>query len=224
MKNETIIAPSILSADFAHLGSQVELCINSGGNWVHFDVMDNCFVPNLTLGPMVCKSLREYGITAPIDVHLMTYNVENLIKSFAKAGANIISIHPESTPHLDSCINLIKDLGCQAGVVLNPATPIIALDCILDKVDLILIMSVNPGFGGQKFIRSSLNKVNKVRSLIDSNQYNIRLQIDGGISLDNIQEVAKAGADTFVSGSTIFNSQNMKQTITKMKSLIESSK
>ncbi len=221
MKNETIIAPSILSADFAQLGPQVELCINSGGNWVHFDVMDNHFVPNLTLGPMVCEALREYGITAPIDVHLMTYNVESLIRSFAKAGANIISIHPESTPHLDSCINLIKELGCHAGIVLNPATPTSVLDFILDKIDLVLIMSVNPGFGGQKFIRSSLNKISKVRSLIDSNQYDVRLQIDGGISLSNIQEVAKAGADTFVSGSAIFNSDNIERTITKMKSLIE---
>ena len=220
MSNEPIIAPSLLSADFANLGAQAELCIANGGDWVHFDVMDNSFVPNLTFGPMVCKSLRDYGITAPIDVHLMTYNIESLIKEFAKAGANTIRIHPESTAHVDSCINLIKEFGCNAGIVLNPATPTNSLDFILNKIDLILIMSVNPGFGGQKFIGNSLNKIKKVRNIIDKSQLNIRLQVDGGITLDNIEDVAKAGADTFVSGSTIFKSENMKETINKMKDLI----
>ena len=223
MKNKPVIAPSILSADFASLGSQVDTCIRSGGDWVHFDVMDNSFVPNLTLGPMVCKSLRDYGVEAPIDVHLMTYNIENLITGFAKAGATLISIHPESTTHLDSSINLIKDHGCKAGVVLNPATSISTLEFVIDKIDLILIMSVNPGFGGQKFIKNSLNKIRKVREIIDNNKLDIRLQVDGGITLENIQNVAKAGADTFVSGSAIFKGKDMKKTIAEMRNLIQTS-
>jgi len=212
-----LIAPSILSADFARLGSDVENVLAAGADVVHFDVMDNHFVPNLTIGPMVCKALRDYGITAPIDVHLMVEPVDSLVPQFAKAGASIITFHPEASRHIDRTLQLIKDSGCQAGLVFNPATPLSYLDYVLDKLDVILLMSVNPGFGGQKFIPATLDKLAQVRKMIDASGLPIRLEVDGGVTVDNIADIATAGADMFVAGSAIFNSADYQQTINSMR-------
>ena len=211
------IAPSILSADFARLGEEVEAVLAAGADIVHFDVMDNHYVPNLTIGPMVCKALRDYGITAPIDVHLMVSPVDQLIGDFAEAGASIITFHPEASNHVDRSLQLIKDAGCKAGLVFNPATPLDALSYVMDKLDMILLMSVNPGFGGQSFIPSTLSKLAEARELIDSVDRDIRLEVDGGVTVANIREIAKAGADTFVAGSAIFNTDDYKTVIDKMR-------
>ncbi len=212
-----IIAPSILSADFSRLGEEVNSVLKAGADWIHFDVMDNHYVPNLTIGPMVCQSLRDYGITAPIDVHLMVKPVDQLIKSFSKAGATYITFHPEASDDVDRSLDLIKDNGCKAGLVLNPDISIEVLDSFLDKLDMILLMSVFPGFGGQEFIDSVLDKVTKMRSIINENNLKTRLEIDGGIKLENIREVADAGADTFVSGSAIFGEPDYSEIIQKMR-------
>ena len=212
-----VIAPSILSADFARLGEEVENVLHAGADWVHFDVMDNHYVPNLTIGPMVCKALRDYGIEAPIDVHLMVEPVDSIIPDFAKAGATYISFHPEASKHVDRTIGLIKEHGCKAGVVLNPATPVSVLEYIIDKVDLVLLMSVNPGFGGQSFIPSTLRKCQQVRQLIDDTGRDIRLEIDGGVKVDNIEDIAACGVDTFVAGSAIFNADDYQTTVAQMK-------
>ncbi len=198
------IAPSILSADFARLGEEVDNVLASGAKIVHFDVMDNHYVPNLTIGPLVCDALRSHGVTAPIDVHLMVKPVDRIIPDFAKAGASYITFHPEASEHLDRSLGLIQESGCKSGLVFNPATPLSHLDYVLDKIDMILIMSVNPGFGGQSFIPSALDKLRAARKLIDDSGYDIRLEIDGGVKVDNIREIAEAGADTFVSGSGIY--------------------
>ncbi len=219
-KLKPIIAPSILSADFARLGEDVARVLEAGADWVHFDVMDNHFVPNLTIGPMVCQALRDYGVTAPIDVHLMIEPVDEVIPEFAKAGASVISIHPEATRHPDRSLALIRDSGCRAGLVFSPATPLHWLDHVIDKVELILIMSVNPGFGGQKFIPEALNKLKEVRRRIDSSGRQIRLEIDGGVKPGNIAEIAAAGADTFVAGSAIFGSDDYARTIAEMRAAI----
>lgn len=212
-----LIAPSILSADFARLGDEVNNVLSAGADVVHFDVMDNHYVPNLTIGPMVCKALRDFGVTAPIDVHLMVSPVDQMIQDFAKAGASIISFHPEASQHVDRSLQLIRDQGCQAGLVLNPATGIECLEYVLDKVDLILVMSVNPGFGGQKFIPSALKKLAQLRNIIDESGYDIRLEVDGGVTVDNIADIARAGADMFVAGSAIFNSPDYRATISAMR-------
>jgi ribulose-phosphate 3-epimerase len=212
-----LIAPSILSADFARLGEDVSKVLAAGADVVHFDVMDNHYVPNLTIGPMVCQALRNYGITAPIDVHLMVEPVDSLVPQFAKAGANIITFHPEASRHVDRTLQLIKDQGCQAGLVFNPATPLSYLDYVLDKVNVILLMSVNPGFGGQKFIPATLDKLQAARQLIDNSGLPIRLEIDGGVTVANIAEIAAAGADMFVAGSAIFNSPDYAATIAQMR-------
>ena len=215
--NDFLIAPSILSADFARLGEDVANVLAAGADVVHFDVMDNHYVPNLTIGPMVCQALRNYGIQAPIDVHLMVKPVDRLIPDFAKAGASLITFHPETTEHIDRSLQLIKDHGCQAGLVFNPATPLHYLDHVLDKLDVILLMSVNPGFGGQSFIPGTLDKLRQVRRLIDQSGRNIRLEIDGGVKVDNIREIAAAGADMFVAGSAIFSQPDYKAVIDQMR-------
>ena len=216
-----VIAPSILSADFARLGEEVEQVLEAGADWVHFDVMDNHYVPNLTIGPMVCKALRDYGVAAPIDVHLMVQPVDELIGMFADAGASVISFHPDASIHVDRSLQLIRDAGCQAGLVFNPATRLDALKYVMDKVDLVLLMSVNPGFGGQSFIPSTLPKLREARSLIDTSGLPIRLEVDGGVSPTNISEVAAAGADTFVAGSAIFNQRDYRGVIEKMRLELE---
>ena len=218
---EYIIAPSILSADFSRLGDEVHSVLEAGADWVHFDVMDNHYVPNLTIGPMVCQSLRDCGITAPIDVHLMVEPVDELIKSFSKAGATYITFHPEASNDIDKSLSLIRDGGCKAGLVLNPDIPIDVLDGYLEKLDMILLMSVFPGFGGQKFIDSVLEKVTEIRSIINDKELETRLEIDGGIKLENIRKVADAGADTFVSGSAIFGQPDYSEIIQKMRDSLE---
>jgi len=216
-KQENILAPSILSADFARLGEEVDAVLTAGADWVHFDVMDNHYVPNLTIGPMVCSALRDYGVNAPIDVHLMVKPVDSLIEDFAKAGATYISFHPEASDHVDRSLQLVKKYGCKTGLVLNPATSLNLLENCWDKLDIVLLMSVNPGFGGQNFIPSVLEKISTLRQSIDDKNLNIRLEVDGGIKLDNIAEVSKAGADTFVSGSAIFSEKNYQEVISKMR-------
>jgi ribulose-phosphate 3-epimerase len=217
MKQSTIISPSILSADFARLGEDVEQVLDAGADWVHFDVMDNHYVPNLTFGPMICKALRKYGIEAPIDVHLMVEPVDELVSQFAEAGATLISFHPEASRHVDRTIQLIREHGCKPGLVLNPSTSLGQLHWTLEKLDMVLLMSVNPGFGGQSFIPHVLDKIRQVREMIDDCGREIRLEIDGGITVDNVAEVAAAGVDTFVSGSAIFGSGDYRGTISRMK-------
>ncbi len=218
--NSPIIAPSILSADFARLGEEVDNVIEAGADWVHFDVMDNHYVPNLTIGPLVCDALIKHGVTAPIDVHLMVKPVDRIIGDFAQAGASIITFHPEASDHVDRSLQLIKQSGCKAGLVINPATSLQCLEHVMDKLDVILLMSVNPGFGGQSFIPNTLNKLVEVRKLIDQSGLDIRLEVDGGVKIDNIQEIAAAGADAFVAGSAIFNSNDYQATIAAMRANI----
>ena len=216
-----LIAPSILSADFARLGEDVKAVLDAGADVVHFDVMDNHFVPNLTIGPMICDALKNYGIEAPIDVHLMVEPVDRIIPDFAKAGATYITFHPEASKHPDRSLGLIREQGCKAGLVFNPATPLDWLDYVIDKVDMVLLMSVNPGFGGQKFIPAALDKLREARRIIDKSGLDIRLEIDGGVKVDNIGEIAAAGADTFVAGSAIFGSEDYATTIAAMRSEID---
>ena len=219
-----LIAPSILSADFARLGDDVQKVLDDGADVVHFDVMDNHYVPNLTIGPMVCKALRDFGVTAPIDVHLMVEPVDTMIVEFANAGASIITFHPEASKHVDRSLQLIKDHGCKAGLVLNPATSLEQLTHVIDKLDVVLLMSVNPGFGGQSFIPHTLEKLRQVRKLIDQSGRDIRLQVDGGVKTDNIKEIAEAGADMFVAGSAIFNQPDYKAVIDEMREQLAQAK
>ncbi|WP_254459482.1 ribulose-phosphate 3-epimerase [Xanthomonas sacchari] len=218
--SDYLISPSILSADFARLGEEVDAVLRAGADWIHFDVMDNHYVPNLTIGPMVCQALRKHGVTAPIDVHLMVEPVDRLIPDFAEAGASIISFHPEASRHVHRSIQLIKSHGCKAGLVLNPATPVDILDWVLDDLDLVLVMSVNPGFGGQAFISSALDKLRAIRARIDASGKPIRLEIDGGVKPDNIAAIAAAGADTFVAGSAIFNAPDYAEVIARMRAAV----
>ena len=219
---ENWIAPSILSADFARLGEEVDNVITAGADIIHFDVMDNHYVPNLTIGPLVCEALRKHGVTAPIDVHLMVSPVDRLISDFAKAGASYITFHPEASDHIDRSLQLVREAGCKSGLVFNPATPISYLEHVLDKIDMVLLMSVNPGFGGQAFIESSLDKLVAARKIIDQSGLPIRLEIDGGVKVSNIKKIKAAGADTFVAGSAIFNSDDYRQTISDMRAEIAS--
>jgi ribulose-phosphate 3-epimerase len=214
------IAPSILSADFARLGEDVNAVLDAGADLIHFDVMDNHFVPNLTIGPLICEALRNHGVKAPIDVHLMVEPVDRLIPDFAKAGANYISFHPEASTHVHRSIGLIREHGCKAGLVFNPATPLTWLEHVLDDLDMVLIMSVNPGFGGQKFIEASIEKLRQARTMIDASGFDVRLEVDGGVKVDNIGKIAAAGADTFVAGSAIFGSDNYAKTISSMRAEI----
>jgi ribulose-phosphate 3-epimerase len=218
---EPLIAPSILSADFARLGEEVDNVLAAGADFVHFDVMDNHYVPNLTIGPLVCEALRKHGVRAPIDVHLMVKPVDRIVPDFAKAGATYITFHPEASEHVDRTIGLIREQGCKPGIVLNPASPLNWLDHVLDKIDMVLLMSVNPGFGGQKFIPGVLAKLGEVRRRIDAGGRPVRLEVDGGVKVDNIAEIARAGADTFVSGSAIFGSADYGATIREMRREIE---
>ena len=217
----TVIAPSILSADFARLGAEVDAVLAAGADWVHFDVMDNHYVPNLTIGPLVCEALRKHGVTAPIDVHLMVEPVDRIVPDFARAGASVISFHPEASRHVHRTIQLIKAEGCKAGLVLNPATPVEVLDYVLDELDLVLLMSVNPGFGGQAFIPSALDKLRAVRARIEASGRPVRLEIDGGVKPDNIGAIAAAGADTFVAGSAIFGQPDYADVVRRMKDAVE---
>jgi ribulose-phosphate 3-epimerase len=214
---KALLAPSILSADFTRLGEEVTTVLAAGADWIHFDVMDNHYVPNLTIGPLVCEALRKAKITAPIDVHLMVEPVDRIIPDFAKAGATSITFHPEASHHIDRSLQLVRDLGCKSGLVFNPATPLSYLEYVMDKVDIILLMSVNPGFGGQKFLASSLKKLQQVREMIDNSGFDIRLEIDGGVKVDNIAEIAAAGADTFVAGSAIFGQPDYRAVIAAMR-------
>ena len=224
MKLNPIIAPSILSANFAKLGEEVDAVIAGGADWIHFDVMDNHYVPNLTIGPMVCAALKSHGVNSPIDVHLMVKPVDRLIDEFAGAGADIITFHPEASEHIDRNLQQIRDAGCKAGLVLNPATPLTHLTHVMDKLDVVLLMSVNPGFGGQSFIRSTLDKIKNLRDLIDNSEYKIRLEVDGGVKLENIAEIANAGADTFVAGSAIFSQPDYMEIIGKLRATINKHK
>ena len=210
---DAVIAPSILAADFARLGEEVDAVLSAGADWVHFDVMDNQFVPNLTVGPLVCKALRDYGVTAPLDVHLMVRPVDRIVGDFAEAGASSITFHPEASDHVDRTLSLIRESGCKAGVALNPATPLTWLDHVLDGIDMLLLMSVNPGFGGQRFIPYVMDKIAQARDRLSSHPAQIRLEVDGGITADNVGQVARAGADTFVAGSAIFGSDDYGATI-----------
>ena len=216
-----LIAPSILSADFARLGDEVDAVLHAGADIVHFDVMDNHFVPNLTIGPLICEALRDHGVTAPIDVHLMVEPVDRLIPDFAKAGATYITFHPEASRHVHRTLGLIRDQGCKAGLVFNPATALTWLDYVIEDLDMVLVMSVNPGFGGQKFIESALDKLRQARKMIDESGREIRLEVDGGVKVENIGEIAAAGADTYVAGSAIFGTDNYAATISAMRSEIE---
>lgn len=221
MKNKAIIAPSILSADFAKLGQEVDEVVAAGCEWVHFDVMDNHYVPNLTFGPMICEALRKHGVTAPIDVHLMVEPVDQMIEAFAKAGASIITFHPEASKHIHRSLSLIKQYNCQAGIVLNPGTPLTYVEECIEELDIVMIMSVNPGFGGQSFIPTSLDKIRRLRELADSKGKNIRISVDGGVKPSNIKEIADAGADTFVMGSAIFGAEDRTAAVQQSLSLLD---